>query len=109
MTYTLTLSNGKGSSTTCTMSKITYASTAATTIPTSGYVSFSAGTHTVKCTSGKVVSCGHYIGDYSNHTMSIDDVSCQVSQEIGWSRCNTPCTGQDQTLETEVNVRCQAL
>lgn len=110
--YTISISNSAGSASLACPFQVTYsASIAATEIPTSGNVPLSAGTHVIKCTSGKVVSCGHYINnDYSTYSMTIDDVSCPVAREINWNRCqDISCTGGNQTLVTDRNITCQAL
>ena len=110
--YTISISNSADPTPKTCSFQVTYsASIAATEIPTSGNVSLSAGTHVIKCTSGKVVSCGHYINnDYSTYSMTIDDVSCPVAQQINWNRCQgISCTGGNQTLVTDRNITCQAL
>ena len=92
--------------------KIDWNNITATSIPENGTgVEFSAGTHIVTCTAGKVVSCGHYIdNNWDSYKMKLDGVECDVSKEMGWSRCNSiSCTGENQTLVTPSGkgVRCR--
>ena len=110
VSYELELTKG-GKSDKCTF-KIDWNNITATSIPENDTgVEFSAGTHIVTCTAGKVVSCGHYIdNNWDSYKMKLDGVECDVSKEMGWSRCNSiSCTGENQTLVTPSGkgVRCR--
>ena len=73
-------------------------------------ISIPAGTHSVTCTGASTISCGHYIGDYSTQTITLDENSCNVGQEIGWTNCGGgSCKSSAQTLVTSVGIKCKAM
>lgn len=79
-------------------------------ITTDSEISIPAGTHSVTCTGAGTISCGHYIGDYSTQTITLDGNSCNVGQEIGWQNCGGgSCKSSEQTLVTSVGIKCKAM
>ncbi|WP_458449127.1 pilus assembly PilX family protein [Fibrobacter sp.] len=79
-------------------------------ITTDSEISIPAGTHSVTCTGAGTISCGHYIGDYSTQTITLDGNSCNVGQEIGWQNCGGgSCKSSAQTLVTSVGIKCKAM